>query len=227
MNSMSCKHPSIAPWVGPNYEKAKVKLIVVGESHYFQLPEEYEKTYNPNDWYRLNDSQFVAKYHIADGTVWFNTRFLVKRTVDKLQNNENPKIVMFTKIPKLMAYYPSKTEPSYEKIAENLNKIIYFNFFGRPSEKKTSTIKQDDMDDNSSFCRFIEILKNHPHDYVMILSKKSSKIIKQEFANAKKEKDRIIPSNILFLDHTRYRAGWNNEKPGRSLKKIIDIMNKS
>lgn len=227
MNSMSCKHPSIKPWVGPNYSNAKVRIIVVGESHYFRLPKEYEKIYTPHDWYSLNDSQFVDKYHIVDKTIWFNTRFLVKRSVNKLQNNENPKIPMFTKIPYLMAYYPSKIEPSYKEIAKNLNKIIFFNFFERPSEKEASTIKPDDMDNKSAFCRFVEILKKYPHDYVLVLSKKSSEIIKQEFANAKKEKDRIIPNNILFLDHTRYGTGWNHEKPGRSLKKIIDIMSKA
>lgn len=192
-------HPSIKPWVGKNYDQARVEIAVVGESHYHAINSE---TYDPTDWYNMTDDQFVAKYEIPGEKDPFTTVGVVESVRDAYLANrgiDRSKQLIWA-IPEIMARQELQQNPDKPAIAHKIDDIIFFNYFARPSHVIGQSLKHEvtDQDFTVATARFDDILTEYHPDWVFIFSRYVSRNI-MDYINAHQ--------NITILDHPNHFGG--------------------
>jgi hypothetical protein len=143
----------LKPFEGPNWniDKNHSKLLLIGESNYFE--DDLESTSNfkvAKDWYTGDKSRLIPKAKEADVNNGGKIEYLkgLKSTIQKLQNKDP------------------------------YNEIAFYNYFLRPASVKIKNGKRDlgfkkdykDLDGEVAFVAFCEVLESLRPDIVIFAS---------------------------------------------------------
>ena len=157
--------PDMRPWVGTNYSKEDLKILVIGESHYFAEGTEFH--HDVEGWYerKYHDDLINRQGH--------RVRYQISKLFD---GNMGKSHVMYKRISKSL----SETKFVKEKIEKKdpFQRIAYINYFQRPANSTGDSISPKTKDKEVAYEAIngvIEILKP---SLVIFVSKKSFKSAK-------------------------------------------------
>lgn len=195
------KFPSMLPYIGENYFTALKKILVIGESHFFDhYPQNENPKINPGAkvWYSSTEKELQE-----DKRLCIDTRNVVQTSTHHF----------FNSLEHILSQSIKYTSP------KAVHNIAFMNAFQRPSNHKGQSIKglaveQDFQVASSTISQVIEIIKP---DVVIFVSKYSwdnvgVRLQKQE--------------NIVY-DYTVHPAAfgeWNDEKGLHSKHKFHELL---
>lgn len=205
------KYPNLKPLIGSNYTNAKIKLLVVGESHYLDVESTYH--HDPEDWYEgidISDKKDIG---------WMKTRSII---INGIKSNwKSRSKAIYRNIEK--ALFESEL---FEKKPDSVfSEISFMNFFQRPAEITGKSIKVSEEDLIVSKSVFIDVVNIIKPDVVVFTSSLAYKTAKKGGAL-----DLLRDSNIAFTRTPHPGMPWwnrvskaYNNKTGRL--HFIDFIN--
>ena len=163
------------PWVGSQYYNQSLKLLIVGESHYYKeeshkLKEEMNQNFT---------KEVVAEYldikEWKEGVVRWNTRFFT--------NTYNSLSHLF------------EEQPPYNKPREFWNKICFYNYIQDFVNDVGFDIAPLYIHNDLYKKALYEVIDSHKPDYIILLSQRISKLWKYEKCGIAKDLgNKFIPA---------------------------------
>ena len=206
------KYPEMMPWIGCGFTTQKIKILLIGESHY--LPKDCIYHLDAEAWYRGTSTT------ITKGRGSFTTRDIISSgTKDNWKK-------------KSRAIYKNTENAIYEsrlfsiKPATTYANTAFMNFFQRPAQTNGDSIKPSNLDITVSNEVFSNVVKIIRPDVVIFTSSLAYK------AAAKEQSLKYLKE--MNIQYTRcphpYTSWWNRpskkyeNKTGRT--HFIDFINK-
>lgn len=126
-------YPMLYPWIGEQYQRQAVKILIVGESHYLK---DGTSHHDEQAWYAGISTNAIP------GIGWANTRKVVGNGVNERWLAHGKAKVMYRHIEDVLR----EAEGEREDQTSPFHRIAYMNYFQRPAEKlgKSITIKPRD-----------------------------------------------------------------------------------
>lgn len=184
------RYPQMLPWVGAKYETCKVKILLIGESHY--LPDEADDDLKtPEGWYYQDNID-------SESYSWTNTREIVNLGPNKWNNSHN----LYREVNKIIANSLNVNPKS----ANFFEYVSYYNYFLRPAFPKGNSFKKicKEQDLKISFNAFNDIVNIIKPDLIYFVSKFA-------WESMKKEKLNTFSAKIDFSPHPA-SPWWNMKK---------------
>ncbi len=174
------KYPELIPFVGDNYEKAKIKILLVGESHYTHKnkescldgmaePGSNDSLKDINDWYagkllqRLPETNTLLSNKDSYNTVGVVRKYLNDKKLDRSYH---------------IFDYPAKVISEYNYVSnENLNErdafkyISFINYFQRPEFSYGNSIKLYEIDEKIAFENFCNVINKIKPELIIFVSR--------------------------------------------------------
>jgi len=159
------KYPQLKPYIGENYSNTRLKLLVVGESHYLSKKTNYH--HDPVEWYKGID--------ISDDMD--DAGIKTRNIIIKWMNNEckRKSRVIYRNIEKALFdsdFFKGKPDNAFSEIA-------FMNFFQRPAEINGKSIIVSDIDLTESNKIFSEVVNIIQPDSVIFTSSLAYKAAKK------------------------------------------------
>lgn len=183
------RYPQMLPWIGAKYETCKVKILLIGESHY--LPDEADdELKTPEGWYYQESID-------SESYSWTNTREIVNIG----PNNWNKSHSLYREVNKIIANILNK-DPKSENFFEY---VSYYNYFLRPAYPKGNSFKKvcKEQDLNVALNAFKEIINIIKPDLIYFFSKYAWECMKKGELNS-------LSGKIDFSPHPT--SSWWNRK---------------
>jgi hypothetical protein len=141
------KYPCMMPFIGCKYNEAKLKLMIIAESHY--LPEDSDKNLDASLWYENNESILSE-----EEKNWINTR----KILNGEWNNEGHKI--YKNIEKSLSEIPGFKANNTHRCMDS---VVFMNAYQRPANygNSISEILDKNIDNEvatSTICKVIEVV---------------------------------------------------------------------
>lgn len=192
-------HPGYLPHIGLDYNEARVKTLIIAESHY--LPKKHNHKFSAEDWY--NNSEIIYKT-IGNDKDWFHTRGVISC----YQNDE----------PLLNGHRIFKNlENAYHTIYKDINlfkECVFFNYFQRPSEVEGDSISIHKIDSEIALKNLMIICEVLKPNKIIFVSSKAHK----DFANnVSKEQSEKLPY-VGSVPHPSASSWWNRKSKQYGLK---------
>ncbi|SNY49754.1 hypothetical protein SAMN06297280_1531 [Arsukibacterium tuosuense] len=130
------KYPNLLPWVGPGYENAQNKLLVLGESHYLDEGSNYH--HDPVRWYEGVDISQCTDRH------WMHTANIIQNGLNNGWKEKSK--LIYKNISKALI----ESAVTGFAVDEPFAEICYLNYFQRPAEKTGKSINVSEADARTS-----------------------------------------------------------------------------
>lgn len=193
------QYPAYLPHIGKNYDEAKSKILIVGESHYVDA--EHNNAFPADVWYTKYD---VVKASGVDHG-WFNTREVVGSYLKRHHSGTLGGMYGFFK--NLNAVYASFG------MANNLfDDGAYMNYYQRPSQTHGKTINVHNLDRQVAF-ETLKVFYDLIQPSVIVFASKKAH---HDFLNYQKRMAAIISADVHQVPHPS-SAHWNKSSKAYGL----------
>ena len=195
------RYPLMKPFIGINYFNAAKKILIIGESHFFDHEDEITEDYinsSPTKWYSSSQKDLHESKH-----KWIFTRDIIKTS----------KHMVFRELDTIL-------ESTFEKIdGRAINNIAYMNGFQRPANKAGASIKgmtgeKDFKEGAETIQAVIDVIEP---EYVIFISKFTWDTIGSRIT----KKDGI---HFEFINHPASIKYWNDKENSHSKYRLIEIL---
>ncbi|PSW23424.1 hypothetical protein C9I94_14950 [Photobacterium swingsii] len=125
-------YPDMKPWVGCEYAASRVKILIIGESHYLDVGSTYH--HNPEEWYAgvtLSDKEDKG---------WVKTRNIISNGIKSKWKSKSKTI--YRNIEKVLF----ESEADFCSSSTAFSRIAFLNYFQRPAEQTGKSIKVSQLD---------------------------------------------------------------------------------
>jgi len=129
-------YPEMKPWVGSEYTHSKVKILVIGESHYLDAGSIYH--HDTQGWYE------GVKVSDKKDWGWIKTRNIISNGINTKWKDKSKAI--YRNIEKALF----ETELYKEKQLTVFSDIAFLNYFQRPAQQTGKSIKVSKLDSDIS-----------------------------------------------------------------------------
>jgi len=195
------KFPSMLPYIGESYYTATKKVLVIGESHFFDhYPQNQNPQINPGAqvWYSSKEDQMPEEKRLC-----INTRYVVTTSTHHF----------FKSLEQILS------QSLKDKSSKAINNIIFMNAFQRPANHRGQSIKGLAVEHDfqvavDTISQVINIVKPN---FVIFVSKYS-----WENVGTKLQKEENV-----FYDYTVHPAAfgdWNDETNTHSKYKFLKLL---
>lgn len=204
-------YPSLMPWVGNNY--ARARLLIIGESHY--LEPECTCHLNSNEWYSGKSAKSLTPKNIK----WMNTRNIITNGINNGWKERSKLIYKNIDLALRQTGIFNETHP-----LRPFDYIAYLNFFQRPAQSDGASIKPDENDINNSRIILNEVIKCLNPTRVVFCTKLGAK-------KADLKKFGLENPNIQFHVTAHPASAWRHRStkkdgPTTSRQSFIDFLKK-
>lgn len=207
-------------------------VLVVGESHYlFDKKIEDVDTSNFNeDWFHMQDEDFSEKYNFDDEhQAWIDTQGGFEGVYDEYKKGtptRRPKKIMWITGRALASLeddnFNSLNDKNQKvKIADNMKKYDFMNFYQRPELKTGKSINSKEVDNEIAWENFKKVVEENNYRKIVVLSKRVGNLIQHKL-----EEEQISIHNIGYFTHPAYVRQWGYYRPDNDYAKLIDFLQK-
>jgi len=187
-------YPEMRPWIGVNYKYEKVKILIVGESHYLSKDSKYHL--KAEDWYNgISDSQ--KDKHING----INTRKVINRGITIKWKKKS--YVIFKNIED--ALFSSQLFSN--KPASVYYNIAFMNYFQRPAQVPGKSILLEKIDEEIAKKVFLQVVDCIKPTAIIFTSSLAYKSAKRNGAL-----ESLKSKNISFARSPHPATSWWNRK---------------
>lgn len=203
-------YPNYLPHISANYENAKLKVLIVAESHY--LHENYDDTINSDYWY---DNHVEVKETLKSSILGINTREVI---ANYYNDRTHKPFRIFLNL-----------EAAFKDIftdAVLFKECAYINYFQRPAERNGQSIRASKRDHEYAFHNLTELIETINPDKVIFVSRKAFDSFKSNVPIVDYSKFNVVPHPAsAWWNKKSPRYGVNNE-PSTGREKFIRIISK-
>jgi hypothetical protein len=149
-------YPEMRPWIGCNYAQARIKLLLVGESHYLEINSTYH--HDPIAWY---EGMTISD---KDDWGWVKTRNIILNGIKTNWKSHSKAIYKNTEKALFESnFFDKKPVTAYTDVG-------FMNFFQRPAEVSGKSIKVSEIDAMISNNVFQDVVSVISPDIVIFTS---------------------------------------------------------
>lgn len=150
-------YPSLLPWVGQQYESQKIRLLVVGESHYLDKKSSYH--HDDEVWYSGLDTSGYKDNN------WFFTRNIINNGLNSKWKEKSKLIYKNIEKALLTSGFSDGAQLS------PFETISFMNYFQRPAQVTGKSLHHTPLDIKTSAEVFQKVMMALEPDVVIVCSK--------------------------------------------------------
>lgn len=202
-------YPNYLPYIGENYDKAKLKVLLIAESHY--LHKKYDDQISSDKWYDQSE-EVLSK--LKDNLSGINTRLVVKDFNDANRNIKPYRIFL-------------NLESAYQDVFEDakiFKECAYINYFQRPAERNGKSIIANNRDHQYAFENLLILIETIKPDKVIFVSRKAFESYKSKIKLVDYSKINVVPHPACaWWNKPTTKYGTNNI-PSTGREKFIRLI---
>ena len=160
------KYPEMMPWIGADYLEQEAKVLIIGESHYFN--NDFTVHHDPNTWYSRTFHESL------DSRVGHRVRYQITRAIGGhfRRKSAHP---MHQNIEKVLG----KTNCFETGSGKHFDAIAYLNYFQRPANRKGGSIAAQPQDLSIARETIEKVVEIIEPDLILFASVKAYKAAKE------------------------------------------------
>lgn len=154
------KFPEMKPWIGNNYSIQQLKLLIIGESHYFAKGTEFH--HDAKAWYEKKFDEDLSKRQ------GHRVRYQISKGFGKKGAH-----VMYKRINKALV------ECNFVDTDNAFKNIAYINYFQRPAENTGKSISINQLDKDIASETINGVIRTLKPSLILFTSVKAYQVAKQ------------------------------------------------